>query len=66
MGFVGRNLLRQKSRQIWLKASFFHRMANSNRRKNLLTKIKVNGVWLVEEAEIKQGVCRAFQQLLSD
>ena len=40
-------------------------MANSNKGKNLLTKIKVNGVWLSKEDEVKQGVSRAFQKLLS-
>ncbi|RVW36583.1 LINE-1 retrotransposable element ORF2 protein [Vitis vinifera] len=39
---------RQKSREIWLKegdknTGFFHKMANSNRRRNCLKKIKVNG-----------------------
>ncbi|RVW56212.1 Transposon TX1 uncharacterized 149 kDa protein [Vitis vinifera] len=62
---------RQKSRQIWLKegdknTGFFHKMANSNRRKNCLKKIKVNGNWLSEEQEIQRGVVRAFQSLLSD
>ncbi|RVW55706.1 LINE-1 retrotransposable element ORF2 protein [Vitis vinifera] len=62
---------RQKSRQTWLKegdknTGFFHKMANSNRRKNCLKKIKVNGNWLSEEQEIQRGVVRAFQSLLSD
>ncbi|RVW65596.1 putative ribonuclease H protein [Vitis vinifera] len=62
---------RQKSRQTWLKEGdkntrFFHKMANSNRRKNCLKKIKVNGNWLSEEQEIQRGVVRAFQSLLSD
>ena len=60
---------RQKSRQIQLKLGdrntfFFHWMTNSNRRKNHLSKIKINGSWALEEAKIKQGVSRAFQQLL--
>ena len=49
---------RQMSRQIWLKegdrnTSFFHRMANTHRRKNSMQKIKVGGECLIEEAEIK-------------
>ena len=42
---------RQNSRQIWLKEGdsntrFFHRMANTRRRKNFMQKIKVGGEWL--------------------
>ena len=44
---------RQKSREVWLRegdrnTSFFHRMANSHRRRNCLSKIKINGIWLTE------------------
>ncbi|RVX06577.1 V-type proton ATPase subunit a1 [Vitis vinifera] len=61
---------RQKSREVWLKegdrnTSFFHRMANSHRRSNL-TKIKINGYWIVEKREIQGAVVSAFQHLLSD
>ena len=42
-------------------------MTNSNRRKkDHLSKIKINGSWALEEAKIKQGVSRAFQQPLLD
>lgn len=41
-------------------------MANCHRRRNCLTKIKINGTWLVEEHEIHGGVTRAFQNLLMD
>ncbi|RVW87760.1 Transposon TX1 uncharacterized 149 kDa protein [Vitis vinifera] len=62
---------RQKSRQIWLKerdknTGFFHKMANSNSRRNCLKKIKVRGVWLSDEQDIQRGVVRAYQDLLSD
>ena len=62
---------RQKSRETWLKegdknTGFFHKMANSNRRRNCLKKIKVNGIWLLEDQEIQRGVMRAYQNLLSD
>ena len=64
-------LWRQKSRETWLKeddknTGFFHKMANSNRRRNCLKKIKVNGTWLSEDHDIQRGVVRAFQNLLSD
>ena len=45
---------------------FFHKMANSNSRRNCLKKIKVNGNWLSEDHEIQRGVVRAYQDLLSD
>ena len=61
---------RQKSREIWLKegdrnTGFFHRMANSHRRRNSITSIRINGRNLVKEAEVKEGLVRAFQCLLS-
>ncbi|RVW59604.1 Transposon TX1 uncharacterized 149 kDa protein [Vitis vinifera] len=62
---------RQKSRQIWLKegdknTGFFHKMANSNSRRNCLKKIKVRGIWLLDEQDIQREVVRAYQDLLSD
>ena len=63
-------LWRQKSREIWLKegdrnTGFFHRMANSHRRRNSISSIRINGRNLVKEAEVKEGLVRAFQCLLS-
>ena len=62
---------RQKSREIWLRegdknTGFFHRMANSHFRKNSLASIKINGVWLIEDQEMREGIPNAFQSLLSD
>ena len=56
---------------MWLRegdrnTGFFHKMANSHRRKNCLSKIKVNGTWLTKEHEIKGGVVGAFKNLLTD
>ena len=61
----------RKSREMWLKegdknTKFFHKMANSNRMRNCLKKIKVNGIWLSEDQEIQRGVVRAYQNLLPD
>nr|CAN76350.1 hypothetical protein VITISV_025245 [Vitis vinifera] len=39
-------------------------MANAHRRRHQLAKIKINGHWVSEESEIKEGVVRAFQVLL--
>ena len=41
-------------------------MANAHRRRNQLTRIKVNGRCLTKESEIKEEVSRAFQGLLAD
>ena len=62
---------RQLSRDIWLKegdrnTGFFHRLANAHRRNNSLDKIKINGVWLTEEQDVREGVANAFHQLLSE
>ena len=61
---------RQKSREIWLKegdrnTGFFHRMANSHRRRNSITSIRINGRILDKEDEVKEGLVNAFQSLLS-
>ena len=60
---------RQLSREIWLKEGdkntrFFHRMANAHRSNNSLDKIKIDGVWLLEEQEVREGIANAYQQML--
>ena len=56
---------------MWLKEGdrntrFFHQMTNAHRRRNQLTRVKVNGRWFAEESEIKEEVSRAFQGPLAD
>ena len=41
-------------------------MANAHRRNNSLDRIKINGEWLSEEQEIREGIANAFHQLLSE
>ncbi|KAJ9709590.1 hypothetical protein PVL29_001191 [Vitis rotundifolia] len=41
-------------------------MANAHRRVNSLDRIKINGVWLSEDQEVREGIAYAYQQLLSD
>ena len=41
-------------------------MANAHHRNNSLDKIKINGVWLTEEQDVREGVANAFHQLLSE
>ena len=62
---------RQLSREIWQREgdknmSFFHRMINAHCRNNSLDRIKINGVWLSEEQEVREGVANAYQQMLSE
>ena len=62
---------RQKSREVWLREGdrnigFFHRMTNYHRRRNCLTKIKINGTWLFAEHEIQGGVVSDFQNPLTE
>ena len=61
---------RQKSRETWLKEGdrntrFFHRTANAHRRRNYVKSISINGIKLEKEAEIKDGLVAAFQNLFS-
>ncbi|RVW47166.1 hypothetical protein CK203_070193 [Vitis vinifera] len=39
-------------------------MANAHKRRNNVGKIRINGVWLSEENEIKEGIVNAFRSLL--
>ena len=41
-------------------------MANAHRRRNQLTRVKVNERWLTEESEIKEEVRRVFKGLLAN
>ena len=41
-------------------------MANAHFRKNTLARIKINGVWLFAERELREGISHAFQTLLTD
>ena len=49
-----------------MNTTFFHRMANAHLRKNTLARIKINGVRLSEERELREGISHAFQTLLID
>ena len=57
---------RQLSREIWLRegnrnTGFFHRMTSAHRRNNTLDRVKVNGEWLSDEQEVREGIINTFQ-----
>ena len=63
--------MRQKSREVWLKegdinTGFFHKMVNDHRRRNNVDIIRINGVWILEENEIKERIVNVFMSLLSN
>ena len=62
---------RQLSRELWLREGdknmgYFHRMANAHRRRHTMDRIKVSGVWLSKEQEVRTGIVDAFQRLLTE
>ena len=40
-------------------------MTNAHRKNNSLDKIKINGVWLKKEQDVREGVANAYHQMLS-
>ena len=58
-------------KELWLRegdrnTGYFHRMANAHRRRNTMDRIKVSGVWLSKEQEVRIGIANAFKQLLTE
>ena len=56
---------------MWLKkgdrnTGFFHKMVNAHRRRNDVDRIRINGVWILKENEIKEGIVNDFRSLLSN
>ena len=62
---------RQKSRVLWLQegdnnTKFFHRMANSNRRRNYMGSLEVDGVLYEEKEEVKQQIVNFYSSLYQE
>ena len=62
---------RKKSREVWLKEGdrntrFFHKMVNTHKRHYDIVSLKVNGAWVNEGQDLKEGIANAFQVLLTD
>ena len=49
-----------------MNSGYFHRMANAHHRNNSLDRIMINGEWLTEDQEVREGIVNAFQNLLSE
>ena len=59
---------RQKSRVLWLKegdnnTKFFHKIANSNRRHNLMEKLEVDGIIYLEDSIIRDKAVQFYETL---
>lgn len=66
MGESGRNSLEAEIKGVMVKgrgskSRFFHRTTNSHFKKHAILRIKINGVWMTEEQDIRQGVANVFQ-----
>ena len=44
--------------------SFFHRMTNAHKRKNHMARVKINGVWITKDRELREEMSGVFQFLL--
>ena len=40
-------------------------MANAHRRRNMMSRVKINGSWLTEENGVSDGVVNEFKLLMS-
>ena len=45
---------------------FFHRMANSHRRRNTISNMRIDGKHITGEEDLRIGIAKAFEALLSD
>ena len=57
---------RQKSRMLYLKELFFHQMANSHRRNNAITNLKVDGVLTSDQKSIEVCFIQFYKNLFTE
>ncbi len=62
---------RQKSRSLWLKegdknTKFFHRIANSHRRKNSIGQLEVDGETIIDTTEINTKIVNFYNNLFTE
>jgi hypothetical protein len=62
---------RQKSRVLWLKGGdnntkFFHKVANSNCRRNFIGGLEVDGVYYEEEAKMRDHVLQFYRNIFRE
>ncbi|RVX09749.1 hypothetical protein CK203_012456 [Vitis vinifera] len=59
--------LATKMKEIKQKLKVWNReVFGAHRRNNCMERIKINGEWLLEEQEIREGIANAFKELLSE
>ena len=63
--------LRQKSRALWLKegdknSKFFHRIATSNRNRNTIGQLSIDGEVSTQQAAIKEHIVQFYEQLYTE
>jgi hypothetical protein len=63
--------LRQKSWVLWLKegdknSKFFHRIANSNRNRNTIGQLSIDGEVSTQQAAIKEHIVQFYEQLYTE
>jgi hypothetical protein len=61
---------RQKSRILWLRkvtsAKFFHTMANSNRRRNTIDSLLIDGTISTNRSEISEHIVQFYKKLFTE
>ena len=65
------SMLRQKARVKWLKegdnnSTYFHRLINHRRRKNVIQGISIDGVWVHEHCSVKNAAILYFKDRFSE
>ena len=62
----GRSREKSGSRRVIGTLVFFHKMANSHRKRNNIDRIRIGDQWLTGTEEVKFGIVKAFKELLGD